>query len=901
MSTPTDTRGPERFSVGPQDDAEISLGRAVLAGLALLALLVGVPVLLWLLTGPPPLPTGVPSREDLTQQIGVDTLLVVLRVVVWLAWLQFAVCTVVEAVSFVRGGGLPRAVPLSGPAQAAARALVGTVLVGASVLGSTGAASAAAELAPSPAETPSAAATAGDQGPGGQDEQAEAEQQEQEQAPRQLSVAGVPADMTDVIGKKVAIVKPPEGHYHDNLWDIAERHLGDGRRWKEIYELNQHRMQPDGQQLVLGRLIQPGWVLIMPNDATGLERVTEAPAQAVTPAPERAAETAAVQAAEEQATEDGSSLPGDLLAGGLLGGAVLGALLLERRRRHGKGADPETEDAEVALRAGADPERTAWLDRALRSLSAACRDHDATLPPVYAVTVSDERIQLNLAGQHHDAPGGWTVEDDGRAWVLDRETDLGDRAGHAPYPGLVCIGRDDSGADVLLDLESADGIVAVQGAAMVAREVVAALAVQLVTAPWADAQRVLGHDLGPALAEIGTPALEDAPDLERAVADLGSAGVQQPATQVLSGRLGRAPGQTPHYLVVGSLPDAAAADSLTALTQEGTRGLGIVVAGQVASSRWRATVDDGGRLSLPLLDVDVDAVRLGEDSAELLADLFADAAVDRSGEDDGRPPVPPTPAGAGDDSTWSSARVRVGVLGAVEVRSQGRMDEARLPLATELVTFLALQNEPVHPSVVGASVWPRGVTSDVRDATIARVRDWLGTDIDGNHLLRETEDGRLLLAPEVGVDWHAFCVLARRSRDTSEREEPELLRRALQLVRGPLLQGAPARRYSWVVRTGLEQRSTDLVVDVAHRLAELMTDDPTGGAAAARAGLRFAPVSQVLWRDLLRAESRGEDPEAVALAADEMVAVLEAAGVPVDAETAALVDELLPGRGEGVG
>ena len=44
-----------------------------------------------------------------------------------------------------------------------------------------------------------------------------------------------------MVGKKVYVVQPPEGRYHDNLWDIAEQHLGDGRRWQEIFELNKGR------------------------------------------------------------------------------------------------------------------------------------------------------------------------------------------------------------------------------------------------------------------------------------------------------------------------------------------------------------------------------------------------------------------------------------------------------------------------------------------------------------------------------------------------------------------------------------------------------------------------------------------------------------------------------------
>ena len=238
------------------------------------------------------------------------------------------------------------------------------------------------------------------------------------------------------------------------------------------------------------------------------------------------------------------------------------------------------------------------------------------------------------------------------------------------------------------------------------------------------------------------------------------------------------------------------------------------------------------------------------------------------------------------------------MLGPAEVRATGEIDATRLVLATELVTFLALQAEPVHPSVVGASVWPMGVTPEVRDATIARVRDWLGQDADGNHLLRETENGRLQLSPDVGVDWHAFCLLARRSRDASAREEPELLRRALQLVRGPLLQGAPVRRYSWLARTGIERHAVALVEDAAHRLAELSHDDPPGAGAALRAGLRLAPYSQVLWRDLLAVESRHDDPAQLPTTAEEMLAHLRAGRVPVEPETKALLDELLPAHDE---
>ena len=42
---------------------------------------------------------------------------------------------------------------------------------------------------------------------------------------------------------RVRIHRVVEG---DNLWDIAERYLGDGERWHEIFALSKGRPQPGG-------------------------------------------------------------------------------------------------------------------------------------------------------------------------------------------------------------------------------------------------------------------------------------------------------------------------------------------------------------------------------------------------------------------------------------------------------------------------------------------------------------------------------------------------------------------------------------------------------------------------------------------------------------------------------
>ena len=80
----------------------------------------------------------------------------------------------------------------------------------------------------------------------------------------------------------VHVVQPPQGRHHDCLWDIAERTLGDPLRYREIFELNQDRVQPDGARLVDADLIRPGWTLLLPADARGA--TSPAPAAAAGPA-----------------------------------------------------------------------------------------------------------------------------------------------------------------------------------------------------------------------------------------------------------------------------------------------------------------------------------------------------------------------------------------------------------------------------------------------------------------------------------------------------------------------------------------------------------------------------------------------------------------------------------------
>ncbi|MDX2973707.1 BTAD domain-containing putative transcriptional regulator [Kribbella solani] len=900
------TPSPERFlQAETAPHRERSIGRALLAAVALLVLVAGVPAALIAFTGPPPFPHSWPDRDTLTSPIGVDTLLTVLTFVVWLAWLHFVACVAAELSSAVRGRGVPRSIPLGGGSQRIARVLVSALIVTGIAAGQASALTTAHE--PTPQPTHSVSAT----------HQTTATPQEKP------AVAHVTSN-NPLAGKKVYVVKAPHAHRHDSLWDIADKHLGDGRRYTEIYELNKERAQPDGQRLHLARLIMPGWNLIMPEDAVGVSRVPiehvpeqrteEKPPKHTTEVhPRVRVDDHGSQAGHAEQADHGDHagqadggagvaqtdtrfrLPSDLLGGGLLTAGLLALLLIERRRRRGSDPDQAATTAEVAIRVGGDPSRSIALDHALRALGGSCEASGVPLPPIFAVLVDDEWIELLLAPAQGKAPAPWHDLDDGRRWRIARAAVGPDTGGPAPYPALVCLGRDEDGRDVLVDLEAASGAVSIHGDAVVAREVANSVAVQLATNPWADLLEVTAWSLPDGLDEILSDRLRVVRDLDALLPELEQADAEP---GVLTGQVSRSMDEIPQYVVLGAPPGDDAATRLAALAGRRSSGFGLLVAGPVPGARWQLFADESGVLRIPALDLIVRASRLTEKSLDLVTDLLASARSTAAADPAGQVRVPQS-GRAGDDSSWVTANVRVGVLGRLDIRSPRMIEPARLPLATEVATFLALHPGGVHPSVLAASVWPGGVTTEVRDATVQRVREWLGTDSQGAHQLRIDATGRLYLGSEVAVDWDCFCELIRRSRTAqTTRDERELLRRAMHLVRGQFLSDRVPGTYSWLARVHLERLIPDLVIHAAHRLAELSIgdDDPAGAANAARAGLRLAVSSERLWQDLLVAEYRRGGHAAAEQVVHLLGEAAQAQGLTPSAETESLIEELLPGR-----
>src|SRR5699024_1276317 len=252
----------------PSRGAEIVKGVAAVVGTVLIT--VGVPI--GLLAGfGTPWPDEPPTLEWLTQPTTGEALLAVLAVVVWLAWAHFVVCLVVEAVAERRQRGMAAHVPGGGiGTQYLARRLIAAMVLLIGTASATMSTASAATAATAQSGTPTTQAQPA------QIQTAQLDtsglQDAQEPADEALPSVDELEDATGVDQKNLVTyydVKPPNGRHYDTLWDIAERYLGDGLRYKEIWELNKDVIQPDGQALRDADLIYPGWVMRMPEDAPG--------------------------------------------------------------------------------------------------------------------------------------------------------------------------------------------------------------------------------------------------------------------------------------------------------------------------------------------------------------------------------------------------------------------------------------------------------------------------------------------------------------------------------------------------------------------------------------------------------------------------------------------------------
>ncbi|WP_184760917.1 BTAD domain-containing putative transcriptional regulator [Streptomyces griseoloalbus] len=930
--------------------------KAFFAFVALLALLVGVPLALAMTAGWP-FPTTFEPMEWLKQDISVSTFLGILTFVVWLAWAQFTACVLVEMKAALSGVGVPGRVPGAGPSQLLARQLVAALLlVGATAASFTPGLS---QLGQSIEGNQRPTVAAAQQTPG-----FFAQQQEQaagaaaalaEQASHAEAGSSGARQQGDT---KFYRIQPPEGRHHDSLWEIAERHLGDGRRYKEIFELNKDRTQPDGSKLSEASLIRPGWIMEMPGDARGgdlVEMPDEAPevspevrqqihdyagtgdhaqgsgggsAQVSVPEQRPAPATGDAghrQPAQQHATpaHDSSSfgLPEALLAAPLLAAGLLGALGHRRRQAlwqsafagiGGRGMEPPTpagdaQDVQDALLVGADPEGVRLLDRSLRGLAASLAAESRPLPTVYAAWLSSGDLHLQLAQPSGKPPTPWQLGQDQTSWTLAKD-DAGryeDVDTAAPYPGLVSLGTMDD-SRLLLNLESVPGIVSLSGSEADRAAVFASVAAELATNGWSDRMTITLVGFGEDLTPLAPNRLRHLDDIEALIETmeaetrqrrgaLGAAGHDS----VLTGRTGPAQHTrwAPHLVLLAAAPSAEDAVTLAELAADAGRlGIGYLVgtdSGDLPGAAWEMEITGEGKLLAPLLGLELDAQLLPADQQRAVVELFVGADPDRG--PDGPANTPPFLV---DISEQGRPAVYARLVGPYEIIGLDTPDGERSALLHEALALLLLHREGVHPRVLSSALWPRGVTDDVREALVERLRAWLGTDPDGTARLGTDATGRLTLAKSVVSDLDVLRSLyheATQGRGVDSRAvRGRLLTDALVLVRGPLLADRPEGRYRWLTHEIIDAQLPLLVADTGLALSAFHMEKNRAEKAieAIDAALRTAPADERLWNELLRATHALDDPARLTALAADLIGRSGARGLPP--RTEALLDELLP-------
>ena len=975
--TPSRTTGPVNRTPQPLPRRRTpgDFAKAFFAFFALLGLVVGVPAALAMSVGWP-LPHRVPSLDMVQQQISVNVFVKILTLVVWLAWAQFTACVLVEVKAAVSGVGLPSRVPGAGPSQLLARQLIAAVLLITATAASF--APGLGQHGPQIENTHKPTVAAAQQLPGQQQAATVAEaMQQQAAAQAHAAMEAREHGGTEAGATKFYRIHPPEGRHHDSLWEVAERHLGDGRRYHEIYQLNKDRVQPDGSKLSEASLIRPGWIMEMPADAHGgdlVEMPTQAPeasptlqqqiaeyaksgdhaqpaeqgggARAETPAapsavPERntpaPTQEQAPQAATATSSESGFGLSDALIGAPLLAAGVLGALGRRRRmalwqsamtavagRRGMEPPVPTGADADVhdALLVGADPEAVRFLDQALRGLSASLAGANRALPVVYAAWLTATELHLQLAQPSGEPPAPWRQGRDATLWSLERTAVYSGRtepdAVAAPYPGLVSVGTLD-GARLLLNLEAAPGSVSLSGPAGARAAVLSSVAAELATNGWSDRMTVTVVGFGRELGALAPTRLRHLDSVAVLLEDLG-AEIQQRAVSARSGRSRLGPHRAYRPCPARPLGPAPRPDRRPPERDRGRRARrtdrrcepawasgawSVSSSGsQLPGAAWDLTVTAAGRLAAPLLGLELTAQLLPAAVHDAVVRLFA--AADAMPGPDGDDPTPAPHAFLVDISEQGRPAVYARLVGTYEIIGLHAPDDERSALLHEALALLLLHREGVHPLVLASAMWPRGVTDEVRDALLGRLRDWLGTDEDGSPRLRTDASGRLTLARSVVSDLdvlrslHYEATEGPGARRASVRER--LLTDALGLVRGPLL--ADRGRAPLRLARARDHRHPTAAPGSGCGTRALRPPQGTGHAgqgaiAALHTALASSPSDERLWNEILRATHATGDESRLLALVDDLAARSGPRGLPP--RTDALLDELLPSWRGGTG
>lgn len=629
------------------------------------------------------------------------------------------------------------------------------------------------------------------------------------------------------------------------------------------------------------------------------------------------------------------SAVGGLLAAGVLAGLGHHRVVACRRRRPGQRFAAQTgfSATELALRAAQDPATVQLLDAALRTWSARCPG--GPLPDVVGAVISEGTIMLLLADPA--TPSSPFVSGPSPTlWLLDRtDTVAHDRTVVAPFPTLVTIGHTAAGENILIDLERA-GAMTLDGDPEDVVDVLSAMAIELAGADGADhldvtlvglPTDVVTHLARGRLRHAGT--VDEVLDrMERHHAEMVDALTDEGAASAVDARVRHVADQVwvPEVLLTATPVTAAQQARLHAISTAGANtNLAAVITtapntdgGHRMPGEWVITVPTSGTTTVPVLGATVELQRLTRAARNaLVADITAtddaelvegpDAALIPAEPTDiailtdlDTAPTDPTPEQQAEVASllpMSPGAPLVHVLRPVpDVVGVAPYTGESPERVLELVVLMALR--PGLSRVQIADIMgDRGVhglpwADNTCRARLSQARAWLGADAGGaDYVLRASLTGGYRMQPVVETSWAVFARLA----DRGLREGAQglhLLDAALDLVGGDPLSGVPLDRYD--VFAAERQEWVNRIADVAHAASvRHLSVDARKARAAAAVGLGVDRANEALFRDLFRAEFACRNADGIRVAARRLRTEVDRLGVEMEAESIALLRELL--------
>ena len=871
---------------------EIAAGLAAAA--ALVAAVVGLPVLLYLVAGIP-IPHHLPSPGQITHALtsrdNGQLFLAALLILAWAGWAVFTASVAVEAAAQLRRQAAVRL-----PGCAMSQQLAGALVAAVAVLLIT----APPQLArPAPTGPSALLGRLGNS------------------AVATAMMAATSAPLGDGNGVATGIGTPlqsgPADHLPsydvrrgDTLWGIAERHLGDPERWQEIARLNYHHRQPDGRTLTDSHWIYPGWILLLPAGATHLpvthptaphptaqHRAGTAPAirpdvslgaeapvtVTGTPAPPSPLPSPPPRAGPADPASAGPATPrlmvtlpdGGLVAAGFAAGisaALAAARLHARRRRTPADPAPATGRGDPLLTPTISQlhrAHTYWAHREQQDRDATPADQ-APPPLIAAGPRSPLRVVL-------------AVDAEGR----EQDIDL------SQYGGLGLIGP--GAPDTLRALTVAVLAATPAGVRLIVTEAIAALLpgitelsnVTTLPDPGQLARslhrtvlaraRLLEAYQEPTLSQL----LADHPDeCEPYLLALSEATIGPEQQQPWMALLDHAEQRGVAAITLGAMPAGPT------ITVDGA-GRAIKTAGEgaeaFAGARLIRISEHSAAETLTLL-----AAAQGKHSAAAIDDAAAPIEV----------PAPPLPGGSDDDR---GAPVSVELFGPLRILIGSReLDSGLRSKARELLAYLALHPAGVTDEQAIEDLWPEVDFDRAR----AQFRTALGNLRAALRTATGRGDAKVVFHPAdryqldptmFNVDvWTFQRALARVRAAATSPEARAALVDAARTYTGELLGGAP---YGWAepLREELRRPAVDTLV----RLAELATTESNIDQALAwySQAITADPYQEELYRRIMRAQARLEHPDAVRRTYQLLETRLGELDVDPDPDTQALLGDLL--------